>query len=88
MQYTRLRNVCGSVMTHSLAAFLISLHVSFVVVVLLYVQVRIPVQSVSTAQGSSGVRLHQQARHPQSDQTDHTHPQQGESLAHHTVSVQ
>lgn len=55
---------------------------------LLLLCLRIPAQSEFTAQGSGGVRLHQQALRPRPDQTDHPQPQQGESRAHHTVLVQ
>lgn len=68
-------------MSHSFTDIVIILHF-FVFFVLLGLQVRFPVQPFSTAQGSGGVRLHQQASHPQSDQTDHPHPQQGESRDH------
>lgn len=53
---------------------------------LLCMQVRLSVQPFSPAQGSGGFRLHQQAHHPRANQTDHPHPQQGESHAHRAIS--
>lgn len=67
-------------MSHSNTGFVISPRVLFC----FFLQVRVSVQPFSTAPGFGGVWLHQQAHHSRSGQTDHPHPQQGESHAHHT----
>lgn len=89
-QYMRQGEVSGQALSHLHTN---NMHVLFCCcyffffMLLCTLQVCVPVQPFFTAQGASGVWLHQQAHHPRSDQTDHSHPQQGESHAHCTIFV-